>query len=473
MSEINDWDANWLSRIFFNLFKREKLITQLQQLENEEEKVIKDFIYNKAPLIDPSKRFLVTARVFLENLRQLKNISEKKLEFEGSIRDIENRLLTLIDEISVEPELLKELDNAESDYVNSGINFIQRTIINKLSKLDKAVLQSFYDSLPANNIWMDGPVADFIITTRNFLKDFNALCATNLSIKNGLPLSEVLFDMLVIDEASQCDIASALPLIFRAKRVVLIGDPLQLKHITKVKPFEEKYLISKMGLDNFTLNYCKNSLFDFSFNVSNISKLESVFLAEHYRSHSQIINFSNHEFYEKKLGQTILIKTKDSKFNYGEGGIIWINVVGIMDPVNNINPQEIKRCIEHAEMLRRQFPDASIGIVTPFRDQFQAIRNHAIVNGLQNVKVDTVHNYQGDEKDIMILSLVVTNDAKPGKAYFINKESYLINVAVTRARSTLYIVGNHNYCRDLKKGNSDTPLSALAKYAETEGRVIQ
>ncbi|MCF8267664.1 MAG: AAA family ATPase, partial [Ignavibacteriales bacterium] len=472
LSEIIDWDANWLSRIFFNLFKREKLITKLQQLENEEEKVIKDFIYNRAPLIDPSKRFLVTARVFLENLRQLKKISEKKSEFEGGIRDSENRLQTLKDEISVEPELLIELDNAESDYVNSGINFIQRTIINKLSELDLTVLQSFYDSLPAKNIWMDGPVAEFIKTTKNFLKDFNAVCATNLSIKNGMPLSESLFDMLVIDEASQCDIASALPLILRAKRVVLIGDPLQLKQITKVKPFEEKYLITKMGLDNFTLNYCENSLFDFSFNVSNLSKLESVFLAEHYRSHSQIINFSNHEFYEKKLGQTILIKTKDSDFAFGEGGLIWINVKGIMDIHQNINPQENNRCIEQARMLREQYPDASIGIVTPFRHQYLAIRDRALFHGLHDVKVDTVHNYQGDEKDIMILSLVVTDNATPGKAYFINKESYLINVAVTRARSTLYIVGNYNYCRNLTNGNSDTPLSSLAKYAETEGRVI-
>ena len=59
-----------------------------------------------------------------------------------------------------------------------------------------------------------------------------AWCVTNLSVKGQVPLWEAFFDVVIIDEASQCDIASALPLFFRAKRAVIIGDPNQLTNIS-------------------------------------------------------------------------------------------------------------------------------------------------------------------------------------------------------------------------------------------------
>src|SRR5690606_3828959 len=55
---------------------------------------------------------------------------------------------------------------------------------------------------------------------------------TSLSVRGRVPFDSSFFDILVVDEASQCDIASALPLLFRARRVVVIGDPMQLRHIS-------------------------------------------------------------------------------------------------------------------------------------------------------------------------------------------------------------------------------------------------
>jgi superfamily I DNA and/or RNA helicase len=57
---------------------------------------------------------------------------------------------------------------------------------------------------------------------------------TSLSAKGRVPFESGLFDLVVIDEASQCDIASVLPLLFRAKRAVIIGDPQQLRHISRL-----------------------------------------------------------------------------------------------------------------------------------------------------------------------------------------------------------------------------------------------
>ncbi len=370
------------------------------------------------------------------------------------------------------PNLEAELNQLLNGFADTGIVYLRMAIKKKLSVLDTTNLQSFINSLPANNIWMDEDVAVFTRVTTRFLNDFNAICVTSLSAKNNVPLSSALFDLLVIDEASQCDIASALPLIYRAKKVAIIGDPLQLKHITSVADYEEEYLAERLNLQSFQLKYYEKSLYDYGFGLAVKSNLGTSFLDEHYRSHSQIIGFSNTHFYERRLGQTMTIRTRDEDFMFGNPGINWINVRGEMHQERNINQLEINRCIHIANSLKVQFPNASIGIVTPFRDQYRAIFNLLQQQLRGNVKVDTVHKYQGDEKDIIIFSLVVAEGVRPGKSAFINRNDYLINVAITRARSALYIVGDHNYCRNLRYGYSHTPLSALAYYVEGLKKVV-
>src|SRR5207302_1550013 len=71
---------------------------------------------------------------------------------------------------------------------------------------------------------------------------------TSLSARGRLPFEPGFFDLVVIDEASQCDIASALPLLLRARRAVIIGDPLQLKHVSTVAPQEDRLMLSAHGL---------------------------------------------------------------------------------------------------------------------------------------------------------------------------------------------------------------------------------
>jgi superfamily I DNA and/or RNA helicase len=126
-----------------------------------------------------------------------------------------------------------------------------------------------------------------------------------------------------------------------------------------------------------------------------------------------------------------------------------VNVVGrqISDVVN-INEAEAKKAIEIATQVARQYPDVSIGIVTPFKHQAERINQLIPNNLLQRIDANTVHKYQGDEKDIMIYSLVVTDNSPDRKIGWIdNTVPNLVNVAVTRAKSTLYVVCNVNYIK--------------------------
>jgi hypothetical protein len=394
-------------------------------------------------------------------------LQEKKIAFEKAIEKLKSQLQETQSEIENIRAIETDLQNGiiESQHIldSLGTPLLDELIHKKLRNGNAAELNNFKDYIPDNIPWMRQEIPEFVETTKSFLETFNITAITSLSIKSAFPLVENLFDMVVIDEASQCDIASALPLILRAKQLVVIGDPMQLKHISKVQSYEEKYIISTLGIDNnLRLDYVNESLYDYCYNLSITSKSHSVFLKEHFRCHPQIIGYSNKAFYGPKMGQELDIHTNPENYSIEPKGIFWINTVGNQHAQRNSNQAEQITAIDLAFRLAAQHTEISIGITTPFTHQAREI-NEAIPSNLkERIKADTVHRFQGDEKDIMIVSLVVSNNSPKYKAEWINnKVPYLINVAVTRARNTLYIVGNADYCKKLP---IDSPLGLLVKY---------
>lgn len=478
IKKIEKWKRNRISRFLFDWFYQSKFEATIKNINKSQSEELYEYIQLKTPWAHPSLQLLDSSKANLSFLIELKTSSSKLIKDlqlrEKEIRDLEEtkirfeaELTTLLEsKESFEAELLQ----IGSQQPRKGINVLNSTIQQRLFSSDASNVQRYLDYLPAN-VWMDKEVEDFRICSRKFVSEFSAICITALSIKNSFPLSENIFDLLVIDEASQCDIASALPMIYRAKRVVIIGDPLQLKHITSVQRYEERYTIEGLDLAEIQLGYVDKSLYDFSFSLVNKSALESVFLDEHYRCHPEIINFSNTHFYLRRLGQSMTIRTTAESFQFGKPGMNWVNSNGVMHEGKNINISEVNKCVDLVYALIEQFPDASIGIITPFKDQYIAISEKLLQQVKDKVKPDTVHRYQGDEKDIIILSLVVSENSPASKARYINSKDYLLNVAITRARSSLYIVGDINYCVKLRDNRIRTPLSLLANYVESLGKV--
>src|SRR5690606_4362279 len=139
-----------------------------------------------------------------------------------------------------EPDILKTIANCEVEIIKQSKVVLKEKIENKLFNASQSHINNYRDYLPDNIPWRNEEMTAFSNATKNFLDVFNIISVTSLSAKASLPLSNELFDLVVIDEASQCDIASAIPLILRAKQLVVIGDPLQLKHITSLNKFEEE-----------------------------------------------------------------------------------------------------------------------------------------------------------------------------------------------------------------------------------------
>ncbi|MBT7237580.1 AAA family ATPase [Candidatus Woesearchaeota archaeon] len=277
---------------------------------------------------------------------------------------------------------------------------------------------------------------------------------TNLSAKNSLPLKEKLFDLLVIDEASQCDIASAIPLLFRSKQVVIIGDPKQLKHISILKGTEDKKIASKNEISELYLDYAysKNSIYDITERVIKDKNEIPILLNQHYRSHKDIISFSNKHFYEDKLN----IMTDHSQLLPNKihvNGIKWVDIRG--KTIQNKSPYNkeeafeiINILIEYSKLKNKKF---SIGIVTLFRAQMELISD--LIKKTKELKdlditVGTTHRFQGDEKDIILFSPAISIGIKESTLNWVHTTTQLLNVAITRAKSVFIVVGDKKKCKE-------------------------
>ena len=277
---------------------------------------------------------------------------------------------------------------------------------------------------------------------------------TSLSAKSRIPFLPGIFDLLIIDEASQCDIASVLPLLYRAKRAVIIGDPKQLSHITSISKVQDFSLLQKYEV-GFEWSYSTNSLYALASSIAGPNEI--IQLRDHHRSYKDIIEFSNQEFYDGKLR----IATNYDRLNYPKNtsaGIRWINIHGqTIRPSSGsaYNNREIQAVID--ELTRLTVDNeycGSIGVVTPFRAQANKIResieqNKILRNSLytqNDFLVDTIHKFQGDEKDIMLFSPVISKGTQNGTINFLANTGNLFNVAITRAKSMLIVVGDMDYC---------------------------
>ena len=279
------------------------------------------------------------------------------------------------------------------------------------------------------------------------LKIFPAWAVTAYSAATAIPLTPNHIDLVVIDEASQCSIAAILPLAYRAKQLLILGDLNQLRPIIKLSEIDEKSLAIKRKLDvenlrEKKLDHRTSSAFGaFDHSVTADSK---VLLDEHYRSHSSISHWFNANFYAGNLSLLGSRPTKGllqgihwqdiyGKWERGERGS-YLNVAECEQVVRNVS--------EYAHM------NLSIGVVTPYARQAQEIRDRlsSVLSEeqLHNIEFvsSTAHRFQGGEKDLIIYSTVITPETPQRSADWIKKNRELINVAVSRARESLIVVGN-------------------------------
>lgn len=273
------------------------------------------------------------------------------------------------------------------------------------------------------------------------LEAFPCWCVTTYAVSGSLPLKPGLFDVAIIDEASQCDIASCFPILYRAKKAVIVGDDKQLPHLSFLEKAKEQSFMSKYEIaDRYQLmwRFRTNSMFD----IANYYSTAPVLLDEHFRSLPPIIDFSNKEFY----GNRIRIMKQDSTdirslrlIEVPEGKVDF-------DATRNLPEIEaVVKCLHELIVdSEREDPEhpITIGIVSPFRAQVEQLKvsvakvlSDFMIHKHQ-IEIGTAHTFQGDEKDIILASWAVANNSFPQSLTFLQKPN-LFNVAITRARKQM------------------------------------
>jgi len=273
------------------------------------------------------------------------------------------------------------------------------------------------------------------------LKALPLWVTTTLTASSLLPATPGLFDLVIIDEAGQADFPSAMPLLMRAKRAMIVGDPQQLTHITSIPTRAEEHHAERAGLSpqaQSDFNYVANSLYGVT---SNRMASDPVFLRDHHRSQPEIISISNHLFYGERL------RVKTSLLDVGLEPVDWIDVSGTFErgPGDRSakNLQEAHEAVRLAEELLDK--GLTVGIVSPFRAQVDVIRRLVGDRHGDRITIDTAHGFQGDERDAVVLSLVVTADATEFLWAHAGNPN-LVNVSITRPRTVLRIVGDRQAC---------------------------
>jgi len=277
---------------------------------------------------------------------------------------------------------------------------------------------------------------------------------TNLSIHHNVPLVAGTFDLAIIDEAAQCDPASVIPILFRTKRAMFVGDPQQLPPINLLASWKEEEFRRKHGLGGSAFTrfaYSRRSAYGMAQDALLIAGGDPMLLREHYRCHPEIAQFFNQEFYDGNL----LIRTTAASRGKFPGGLRWTHVPGGSESLKRSrwHPLQVEAIVaELCKLAERKF-DGTVGVVTPFREHAKRIRDaaHQAIGARQAEKwdfiADTADGFQGGERDLVLFGLVGGGNGPNPTPPFYLRERNRFNVAVSRARLLLHVFGDLDWAR--------------------------
>lgn len=291
---------------------------------------------------------------------------------------------------------------------------------------------------------------------KKFQQIFPIIATTSISAhKVGKP--GVHFDMVIMDEASQGNSAISLVPIIRGESLMLVGDPQQLNPVILLNPIDNLKL-RKMYHVSEEYDYIKNSIYKSFLACDSVSR--EILLSHHYRCHDKIIQFNNKKYYNNRL--------KICSESKSENPLLFVDMPNNPTYYKNMAPMEAEEIVRFASLNK----DKSIGVITPFVNQKELINQKLKDSGLDgNVTCGTVHAFQGDEKDVVLFSLALTDKTTQGTYDWLKNNKELINVAVSRAREQLIVLSSGKELQRLHGKTNDDDLYELVQYVKNNGKI--
>ena len=298
-------------------------------------------------------------------------------------------------------------------------------------------------------------------SARQLLALFPALGCTLLSLANAMPARPNLIDQLVVDEAGQCHPAYVVSGLLRARRALIIGDVHQLEPVLSLDDESEQRVIRRAAcnlpsevLDPYRVT---RDVATSAQSVANRACGDVVSLREHFRCQEPIIRIS-----DRLCGYDLRVRTPPRSYAHVapllSRPLVVLPVRGAQEPYlgSYRNDAEVERVAAVLlDLLAHGVPAEEVAVITPYRGQLLALRRrlstiapiHTAWDELsgesdaaeRGVSLGTVHRFQGGERDVVLFSTVVTQRRS---LRFLNERVNLVNVAVSRARVHLVVVGD-------------------------------
>ena len=422
----------------------------LSELKIEIEHFIKQENISNLPKIRNIKSLnsqkIMNIKIRLEELKRVGIFLKLKLILLYGIGDFKfykksiNEIINVYDKIYYtlkEKELNEAIEKDSKRFELLSKNNIIETLKNNSISILRTYLKNKYKNKKERKIFT---LEDLNKKSEKFILEYPVIFSTTYSIGKCLN-KDFKFDYLIIDEASQVDLITGALALYNAKNAVIVGDRKQLPNViptdslSKIEELLKKYNIAS------NYDYVKQSFLTSI--IESLNYVNKVLLKEHYRCHPKIINFCNKKFYNNEL----VILTEDK----GEEDVmkVYITVKG-SHARGHYNQRQID-IIDKEIMpeLKQKLSVDEIGIVSPYNEQ--KIRLQEAINN-ENIQIDTVHKYQGREKDAIIIT-TVNNQIRE----FID-DPKMLNVAITRSKRFLRLVVSRDICE--KDGN----INDLVKY---------
>lgn len=428
----------------------ENLIKQILETNDKNNQVLKEKLH------DYEKR--------LELIELIESSNKLLFEFKDKDSDIIEKVKTKVEEYKVKLDSIPYIndDDVLSLFkpINKDTKFLSYLYYQSLKYINKLKTGKFEELINICFIEDDeervGKFNSWISNDDNMkilLSAFPIILSTNISsAKLGTPNTK--FDLVILDEAGQCNVAHSLLPISRGTNLLLVGDTNQLQPVIILDDNINDELLRKYNVDS-TYSYKGNSILSIMKNHDFVSK--RILLSYHYRCGKKIINFSNKRYYGNEL------KTSKIKF---DGELGFLNIKSNNSSI--IKNQNIDECLGIIDYIKRNdVKDATI--ITPFRNQQELLSSLLKQNGINDINCGTVHSLQGAEKDTIIFSTSISPRTSKRTYEWLKNNAELINVGITRAKKKFVIATDYEALENLSDKSDD--LYSLVNYVKNNGMI--
>ena len=311
-----------------------------------------------------------------------------------------------------------------------------------------------------------------------YIKNADIVAGTCSGFISNYFVRDMVFDCVIVDEAAKATLPELMVPMVRAKKVILVGDHKQLPPV----------------LDEAAMRRTRLSIGTESLLAAGFGKLWEAIpdgcketLSTQYRMHPTIGTLISELFYQNQVQNGVSAENRSIELPYLKGfAITWLTTThshgdrseqpqrranGKRSFTNPLEITALQKCLLRIDSEAEGF-EYSIGVITPYAAQVHLIRKRLQSMDFQHIQVDvnTVDAFQGSQRDIIIYSTVRSNSEK--SIGFLDKEARL-NVALSRAKRALIIIGDAGFFNDAKiQRNILLPILKYIRSHQTDCRII-